>query len=369
MKKILVIGIIPPPFNGQSVATQYLVDLFKKHHIVHLLKINPIENRTGQSGKFSLVRSLQVIKSTIELYFVLKKQRPDFVYIAISCTFFGHVRDLLFYSMIYIFKSKFIVQVHSNRFPEMFKNPIKKFTTSILLRNTNKVIISSKLLYDPVKNHLPYEKIVIIGNTIRKELLLSAEEINRKLDIYETKVNLNILYLSNLIKEKGYFDLLKCAAILRDMNLNLKFTFAGPFLSSDQKTEIDTFINDNHLENNVSFIGPVNNYKQLLIDSDIFVLPTYYSNEAQPIALIEAINAGMAIISTNVGSIPDILNDGNNGFIVNPKAPEQIAQNIENIYLDRKLLKKMGGVSRNIFDTNYTPNVIEQKYLDLFDNI
>jgi len=93
-----------------------------------------------------------------------------------------------------------------------------------------------------------------------------------------------------------------------------------------------------------------NKKKELLLQSNIFIFPTYYPNEAQPICSLEAMATGNVIITTKQGGIPDIIKEGKNGFFVEQKNPCDIADTLINIWQDKKRLKK---ISEN--------NIIEAK--------
>src|SRR5690606_7922929 len=79
-------------------------------------------------------------------------------------------------------------------------------------------------------------------------------------------------------------------------------------------------------------LGPVQDrtrIRRLLEDADAFVLPTYYPVEAQPFAIIEAMNAATPIVATSHASIPDYVHSGANGFLVGKQAPGEIADALE----------------------------------------
>ncbi|KAA8662137.1 glycosyltransferase, partial [Clostridium sp. HV4-5-A1G] len=123
---------------------------------------------------------------------------------------------------------------------------------------------------------------------------------------------LNILYLSNFIKDKGYKDVLKLAKYVRNnKDSRFKFLFAGKFFNKKDKNEFFKYIDKNNLSNIIEYKGIVsgNDKKELIKDSDYFILLTRYKNEGQPISIIEAAVNGLRIITTNHAGIKDILND------------------------------------------------------------
>ncbi|MDE4541330.1 glycosyltransferase [Thermoanaerobacterium sp. R66] len=97
--------------------------------------------------------------------------------------------------------------------------------------------------------------------------------------------------------------------------------------------------------------------KDLLLNSDIFILPTYYPNEGQPISIIEAMAAGLPIISTDTGCIADMVIDGYNGFIVHKQKPEEITEKIMILANKKGLLLNMSNNSRKLYLENYTSDI------------
>ena len=89
--------------------------------------------------------------------------------------------------------------------------------------------------------------------------------------------------------------------------------------------------------------------------SDIFVFPTYYERETFGIVNIEAMSWGLPVISSTEGAIPEIVQDGVTGFIVNPKSPEEIADKIMILINNSDLRIKMGMKGREVYKSKYTP--------------
>jgi glycosyltransferase involved in cell wall biosynthesis len=99
------------------------------------------------------------------------------------------------------------------------------------------------------------------------------------------------------------------------------FEFAGKFFEEAEKQFFKKYIKDNGLEDFVTYHGIVGGKQKqdLLKKCDIFALLTRYPNEGQPISILEAMGNGMMIITTNHAGIPDIVEDGVNGVVVDKK--------------------------------------------------
>ena len=96
-------------------------------------------------------------------------------------------------------------------------------------------------------------------------------------------------------------------------------------------------------------------------DADIFVFPTYYHNECFPLVILEAMEQGLPVISTNEGGIPDIIDNGNSGYTVDKNNPSSLASAIELLIKDPELCNSMGKAGRKLFEEKFTEDVFDKK--------
>ena len=96
-------------------------------------------------------------------------------------------------------------------------------------------------------------------------------------------------------------------------------------------------------------------------DADIFVFPTYYHNECFPLVILEAMEQGLPVISTNEGGIPDIIDNGNSGYTVEKNNPTALASAIELLIKDPELCISMGKAGRKLFEEKFTEEVFEKR--------
>ena len=101
---------------------------------------------------------------------------------------------------------------------------------------------------------------------------------------------------------------------------------------------------NNGIGNKVNFLGTVNNIKELLVQTDVFLLTS--TTEALPVSIIEAIAMKCPVIGTNVGGIPEIISDGQEGYLIEPGDYKAIASKINFLYNNSKILENMGEKAR-----------------------
>ena len=146
-----------------------------------------------------------------------------------------------------------------------------------------------------------------------------------------------ILTVGVLGKRKGYFDLLEAARRLCSQRPEVRFVFVGG-------GEVDVFraqVREMGLEECVRVLGQVSDAQRIscLFEADVFALPTYA--EGQPIALLEAMAAGLPVISTPVGSIPEVVGP-ENGRLIQPGDVDALCEIILELASSPTLRRKMG---------------------------
>jgi glycosyltransferase involved in cell wall biosynthesis len=182
---------------------------------------------------------------------------------------------------------------------------------------------------------------------------------------YLNNEKFNILFLSNLRREKGFFDVLAAIPEIARFAGNAQFVFAGEWRDKETKLEFYRFIKV-HSKLPIKLLGPVYGKSKLnlLSSADIFVFPTYYPAEGHPWVIVEAMAAGIPIITTNQGAITESVKDGVNGFIVEKRNPRQIAEKIKFLIDHPDIRKKMGEESRRLYLENFT----EEKMIERLSN-
>jgi glycosyltransferase involved in cell wall biosynthesis len=323
MKKICLIGQFPPPVHGLSKALDTIIKSEYLQRKYQLVKIDIKKN-------ISIISHLRQISiSDCDLY-----------YFTISQTKFGNLRDMFILWKLLHKKKKVVIHYHGGYYKELFNsfNSIQKFVNKKLISNIDVMIALSEGLKEIFEDVIDIKKIRICENYVEDSSLIDNNEFNKKVsDMNQVNQKLEIVYLSNFIKSKGYFDVLEAAKILKGQNV--LFHFAGAFFSKEAEKEFFDYVQMNNLEQIVVYHGVVKGSmkKDLLFKSDIFTLPTYYPKEGQPISIIEAMGNGLTVITTNHAGIQDIVNF-QNGYLINPKSPNEIAEVIIDLLNNRNKL-------------------------------
>jgi len=368
---VILLGNYPPPFSGQSVAFKTLVDGFEKsgREFDVINTIEKLDRRT------LLHRSFDYSFVMVKLLFCLSTRKNNIVYHIVSSSKSGFIRDYCIINLAKLFNARLVLHSHNGNYDDFF-NSCSLTWQKIIKRTLNKaskiVLLSSSLnqtfYFLNAKNRFVY-----VPNGIPIEV---------PVDLVKEDSTIDVLYLSNLIESKGYLDLLEAIIILKRMQRHCKFHFhfAGSFmLNPSQDVSYKTLheaedlflgrIRDNDLDEFVTYHGVVKGESktELLSKANIFVLPTYYNVEAQPITIIEAMAYGCAILATEYRGIPEMLIDKYNGLFINARDPSDIAERLSR--MTNNSLKKYSLRSREKFKERFTMDRHVKSMLDLFDEL
>jgi len=172
-----------------------------------------------------------------------------------------------------------------------------------------------------------------------------------------------VLSVQRLVKRKGVEHLLYAIHSVVRENSRIKFLVAG---KGPERSKLVELAKKLEITDRIIFLGFVDSEELPKYYSvcDIFVLHSLYENFG--IALVEAMACGKPVISTKVGAIPEIIENGKTGLLVEPKNPEQLAQAILKLANNAYLRKKMGEEGRKKVEKEYDWNIIANKYLEFY---
>lgn len=173
----------------------------------------------------------------------------------------------------------------------------------------------------------------------------------------------NLCVTGTVCKRKGQYLIIEALKIVsEETKKKIHVSIIG---EGNDLDELKTRTKDYGLEKNVTFVGYMLNSRvhEYLCGCDIYILMS--SNEGLPISILEAMRAGLGVISTPVSGIPEQVND-NNGILVNPDAKE-LATVFENI--DDYDWKQLGLNSRKRFEEEYTFPQMLSSFCDVVDGL
>jgi len=295
---------------------------------------------------------------------ILLAKRTEVVYVPIAQAWLPFLRDCLFLIPARLLRRKVIVHLHGGYFGPFYRQ------TSLLMRqiirfalgDADRGIVLGRSVQGAFGDVVPGERVRVVPNGI-PDYFEHGAQTERK------PHGPTLLFLSTLMADKGVLDVLRALPKVREESRCVRAVFAGEWFREEDQQAAQHLIQGFGLESNVEIIGPVGPPRkyELLADADVVVLPS--RNEGQPYVILEAMAAGLPVISTNVGCIPEMVEDGMNGFLIEPGDVEGLAEKVCLLLADGALRRRMGQASRERFLAAFTFDLFAERMRVVFAEV
>lgn len=282
---------------------------------------------TLQEG--SKIEKILVFKRAIvDFIWSLFQKQVDIVHIHFASkgsTF----RTAIIMAIALIYRKPIVLHSHGAGFHIFYGNLplfIKKIINFLFSKCDRQIVLSNswKKFYTTHLG-LAAEKIVVMPNPVKIPLQPQGKKQSN---------TVNFLFLGRIGQRKGAFELIEAFASLNEQIRSIAtLTLAGDGDVKQARNLVKKF----GITDKITVHDWVNSWERdaLLASSDVFVLPSY--NEGLPMAIIEAMSFGRAVITTPVGGIPELISHGNNGLLVTPGNIKQLTSAMQSLIEDREL--------------------------------
>lgn len=178
----------------------------------------------------------------------------------------------------------------------------------------------------------------------------------------------NVIFTARMVKEKGVCDLIEAAEMIKDQYSDkVRFILCGR-LTPNKTGVTEEFLNKQCDGKYVCWLGERDDVKELLQQSHIMAFPSYY-REGVPKSLIEASAIGRPIITCDSTGCRDVVEDGVNGFLIEPHNPPQLAEALKKLIDNKELRIKMGRASRIIAERDFSIDKVVDTHLKIYKTL
>lgn len=179
---------------------------------------------------------------------------------------------------------------------------------------------------------------------------------------------LNVIFTGRMVKEKGVCDLIHAAEILKsEYKTKVRFLLCGR-LTPNKSGITEDYMNSHCDGEYICWLGERNDVKNLLEASHIMAFPSYY-REGVPKSLIEASAIGRPIITCNSTGCRDVVENGINGFLIEPKNSIQLADRLRKLIDDSALRKKMGKAARDKAEKEFSIGQVIDTHINIYNEL
>lgn len=379
--RLLVAGPTPPPYAGVETFTQTVVtsEIVRTHFDLSFCNMQkPITNeQRGRLGMINITYNLSHLWRMLRMSWRL---RPDVTYLPLSQNRTGFFRDSLLLVAARPFSRRVVYQVHGGSFDEFYhRQPAWfQFYTRWIFRRADAFFLGGERLRRQFGNMIAPGKFHVAAYGVRTNFPPRSRPVDD--DLREIR----ILFMGHISFAKGAVDLIRALPLIREdlrgQTIRIQIQLAGEFINKERNIlfiperdnasdTIQQIITEHELHDVVTFLGVVKDQQKLqtLVDSDIFVLPSY--TEAIGLSVMEAMAAGLPVVVTPAGALPDMLTHGTHCLFVNPGAPFELAQQLLALIHNRDLRQQMGCANRAIIEAHYNEEAFLERLVAAFDEV
>ena len=322
------------------------------------------EIRKSKFGKLKII--IMTLNLLIFTIFECLKEKPDIIHGQ-----WGFPGGYIAFLVSKIFGTKYVVSIHGAETPLLKKfKLIQKLVINSLNKSSIVIVNSSYTREEYIKMGLNKDKITKIYPTPNFVKHISDKEFLSKFrKQFTTNDSKIILFCGRLVERKGVEYLIRSLPEIKAKNIHLIIAGGG-----GQLTYLKDLSSSLGLDNKITFFGPASHEElgALHDTSDVFVCPSIIDStgETEGLGLVipEAMESGLPVIATSVGGIVDIIQNEINGILVPQKDPKAIAEAIDKILSDQKLVERFVENSKKTVN-EFQPKIIAEKHLSIFENM
>ncbi|MCD7978218.1 MAG: glycosyltransferase family 4 protein [Tannerellaceae bacterium] len=326
--------------SGISSMTNLLV---KNHTSVNYIPFIQGKKDNEKRGIRWLIKQLY---TPFRLMSILRRDPVSYVHFNIGFEPFSLYRDIIVYSILHIRHYPLVLHIHGGRFAQSLpENEILKKIICYFLEKASLIIVLNKAAKKFILEQYEFltdKRIHVLPNAINSD--------NQDISAFKKEDNhkLNLLYLGRIDKNKGLSVILEVLSCLKKRNVDFTFHIGGV------GPDTDWFVQEcsRKIPHNYVYEGLVTGDRKqaLLSKSHVFLLPSLF--EGLPMALLESMNNWIVPIVTPVGSMPEVIQHGENGFLV--KNAEDIVTVLNILSNDRERLYDMGENAKNTIRVHFS---------------
>lgn len=361
-KKVLFFS---PSFTDKAGIANYCRILIKEINPVFQIDHHIIGNRPENSSFFR--RCIYPTYDTVMLIYKLFRYSYDVIHLNPSTTKYSIAKDSFYVFILSFFSYSSKIVVFFRGCDESIIQRFKKsaFLKKLFNRYYNKLgkilVLSTSFKQQLIELGIKEEKILVTTTLYKKSINNFWENKKRENGIT------NILFMSRFAKAKGIDIVCGVLKLLVDNGYRkILFVFAGDGPEIDN---LHSFINDNQLNKFVSLPGYIIGKlkDRVLAEGDIYILPS--KTEGLPNAILEAMGAGLVVISKPVGGIPEVVEDGLNGFLHDSDDPVVYFNSVKRLIEEKELLIDIQKRNRKKAEDNYEASIVIKNIENLYHEV
>ena len=334
--QLLVIGPLPPPLAGTSVSFKLFCDFLEYQS--DRVSIKTLNTAPKNLGTIPLLSFSNFSTASRVLWGCLSQLRKSNKVLLFGSNQFLVSLMPICLLLAKIARKKFYVRCFGGSFDSYYLElpPLVRRYFRWVLKHVDGLIVETQSKKDFFEELMGNRVHLVPG--YRESVNLPTVMLPKNDQHNDSQQrSLRLVYVGHINRQKGVFDLLNSIKLINtDSRHEVTCDLYGPIYEDDSELFHQEISNTDGAEYH-GVLEP-DRVIETIAAYDLFVFPTYYKSEGHPGVLIEAMMAGLPIVTTNFKAIPDLIEHGVNGLLVTPQNPQELASTIESLCNDRKRL-------------------------------
>jgi len=201
-------------------------------------------------------------------------------------------------------------------------------------------------------------------NPLRLSVIPNAVDLNEFSPKGNTRNIVRVGFVGRLISNKGPQYYLEAAAQVLKLHPETEFSLIG---DGPMRKQLEERVAELQLTNCFQFLGNVPSVSDFLNECDVFVRPSL--TEGMPLTVLEAMACGVPVIASRVGGTPELITDGENGFLIDPKSVSQLRDCLLRLIKDEKLRRRVGSKGRAYVEEHHSWREVAARMSTLYEQI
>jgi glycosyltransferase involved in cell wall biosynthesis len=333
---VLITGPSLSAMSGVSTHVNLLLGtaLADEYEMVHFQAGS--EGRTeGRVGRW-----LRLLASPLTLFATIVFRHVSVVHINTSMVPRAYWRDLAYLLVAKLLRARVLWQVHGGKMPQDFFAGSATLTRFLrwTLGLPDAVVVLAKVEHEAYRRFLPDQAVLVMPNAIDYRPYAGVPTVRSR-----EEYPLRLVYVGRLAREKGLYETFQAIRLAAELGVDARLAIGG---GGPEEPRLRRYAQALGIASRITFAGPVfgKDKVKLFAQADVFLIPSY--SEGLPYALLEAMAAGIPVIATPVGAIPDVVSHGTHGFLVPARDGKALAEAIAALGANRDQLTWMSRACR-----------------------
>lgn len=355
MKKVLFILHLPPPVHGASLVGAQIRDSRRISECFDTKFMNlSASQELEEIGHFSFRKVSFVLRLLKEVRKTVRTWKPDLVYVTPTSRRPGFLKDYVLVRMLKREGCRIIAHMHNTGVRKCQDRWLDHFLYSRFFPGIQ-VIQLSERLYPDIRKYVPPASVFVCPNGVGEMELPEVQASSVP----------SLLFFSNLYKKKGIFDFVQMCQALRERGISFRADIAGAETEDLSGRALETLLDHSGLTGTVTYHGAVygSDKAKLFAQADVFVFPSH--EEAFGLVAAEAMSATLPVVATDVGSLRDMVMDGENGFLVAPGDVLSLADRVGRLLSSPELRRSMGDAGYAHYRKNFSSEQFEKRITEI----